>query len=258
MHPQGSKLRFAVQTALLAAFSGASAFAQQAPDGRMAAAPASALAPYSASQSQSQQGSGAALYRDSASQNMFVLDRTGGAALMKFSNSPEVKALKAATGPRGDTFLRDDSGRLMLRVTELGNVISYMGDKDGAPADLDAAASPLDAPIVSATLADIVEDARARLRKTVGRDVSVFGAASFADAEQWAGDALLVASLGVGQARKDKADIARNLESVRLIRAARPQIAIQNNELVLGVNPQLGYAGRPSSDSIARALSAGQ
>lgn len=253
MHPFGSKRCFTAFAVVVAtAFAGAPAFAQQSPESRMSAS-ASLLAPYPASPAR---GAGAALYRDSASQNVFVLDRTGDAALMKFANSPEVKALNAATGPRGDTFLRDDSGRLILRVTELGNVISYMGDKDGAPADMDAAASPLDAPVVSDSLADMIDDVRARLRKAVGRDVSVFGAAAFAQDEQWAGDALMVAVLGVSLAKKDKNSAAKGLESVRLLRAARPQIAFQNNELILGVNPALGYAGRPSSDAIAQALGA--
>ena len=88
-------------------------------------------------------------YQDTATQRTFVLDRSGEDVLMKFEDDPEVMALQSTTAQRGDAFLRSDSGELMLRGTELGNVISYVGNKDGAPAAPAAAASPLDAPAIA-------------------------------------------------------------------------------------------------------------
>jgi hypothetical protein len=35
-----------------------------------------------------------------------------------------------------------------------------------------------------------------------------------------------------------------------------PSVSFKDGELLLGVNPDMGYAGRPSSDYIANALTA--
>ncbi|MBU6318119.1 MAG: DUF4908 domain-containing protein [Alphaproteobacteria bacterium] len=197
---------------------------------------------------------GAAKYEDTVSQRSFVLDRSGDEPLIKFEDSPEVYALRSTTAQRGDAFLRSDAGDLILRVTELGNVISYLGNKDGAPADIAGAAAPLDAPAMPASLTDRVKEAAAHLSEMVGRDVTIFGAGAFSRQEAWASDALMVAVLGMERAVKVSPTDARRLTAVRLLRASQPRAVFSEGELVLELNPQEGYAGRPSSEAIAEAM----
>lgn len=190
-------------------------------------------------------------YEDTATQRKFVLDQTGEDVLMKFEDDPEVMALQSTTAQRGDAFLRSDSGELMLRVTELGNVISYVGNKDGAPAAVAAAASPLDAPAMTESLTESVEELRERLTALAGHDVTVFGTGAFAQDERWAFDALIVTRIGVERS----GDAVRDLRSVRMVRMDEPTVTFADGELVLGVDPAEGYAGRPSSEAIAQAMS---
>ncbi len=189
-------------------------------------------------------------YEDTATQREFVLDQSGDEVLMKFADDPEVMALQSTTAQRGDAFLRSDSGELMLRVTEMGNVISYVGNKDGAPAAIASAASPLDAPAMTETLTESVEELRERLSMLAGHDVTVFGTGAFAQDERWAFDALLVTRIGVERS----GDAVRELKSVRMVRMDEPNVSFDDGELVLGVDPAEGYAGRPSSEAIAQAM----
>lgn len=198
----------------------------------------------------------AAKYEDSVSQRSFVLDRSGDETLMKFDDSPEVYALRATTAQRGDDFLRNDAGELMLRVTEQGNVIAYVGAKTGAPADIAGAAAPLNAPAMSGSLTQSVKDAAESLSKIAGHDVTIFGAGEFASDEEWAADALTMTVLGVERANGLAHTAAQGLKAVRLDRAGAATATYKDGELVLGVNPDAGYAGRPSSEAIANAITA--
>jgi hypothetical protein len=89
-----------------------------------------------------------------------------------------------------------------------------------------------------------------------GHEVTIFGTAEFADNEQWAADALSNVELGVERANGPAGRVASKLTAVRLVRAKAPSVAFRDGELVLGVNPDLGYAGRPSSDAISNVVSA--
>jgi hypothetical protein len=196
----------------------------------------------------------AAKYEDSVSQRSFVLDRSGDGPLLKFDDSPEVFALRATTAQRGDDFLRNDAGDLMLRVTEAGNVIAYVGAKTGAPADIAGVAAPLDAPAMTGSLTQRVKDAALTLGKMAGHDVTIFGAGAFGDDEEWAADALMMTVMGVQRADKAAHGAVLALKSVRMIKSAMPTTAFHDGELLLGVNPLEGYAGRPSSEAIAKAI----
>jgi hypothetical protein len=187
-----------------------------------------------------------------------VLERSESGALLKLDDSPEVLSLRATTAQRGDAFLRSDAGRLVLRVTELGNVISYLSDEDGAPADMAGLAAPLDAPAMTASLTDHVRGISRRLTARLGQDVTVFGAGAFAREEAWAADALNVAAIGVDRAHEavvsgggGASDNIRLLRTLRLVRSAEASAVYRDGELLIGVNPEKGYAGRPSSEAIA-------
>jgi hypothetical protein len=195
-----------------------------------------------------------AKYEDVATQRSFVLDRSGEEPLMKFDDSPEVFVLRSTTAQRGDAFLRNDAGQLMLRVTEPGNVISYVGDEDGAPADISGSAAPLVRPGMTTTLAVRVKDASARLTELAGHDVTIFGAQEFAREEAWVADALMLMVFGFEQAASASAKAPAKVTGVRIAKTATPGVVVEDGELVLGLNPAEGYAGRPSSAAIAKVI----
>lgn len=198
----------------------------------------------------------AAKYEDTVTNRAFVLDRSGQAPLMKFDDSQEIVPLQVTTGQRGDDFLRTPDGQLVLRITELGNVIAYFSSKNGAPADIVGVAAPLDAPAMPSTLTDRVKDAAAKLGKLAGHDVTIFGAGEFARNEKWTADALNATVIGVQRANGLSNTTGQKLKAVRLMRAAAASADLRDGELILGVNPDLGDAGRPTPEAVAQAMTA--
>jgi len=199
---------------------------------------------------------GATRYTDMASDQNFVIEERGRGALMQFEGSKEVIPLQAVPAPRGDTVLKSDSGEVVLRKTEAGNMVSFIGNKNGAPADRIGRAASLNAPTMPASLDELRKQSAMRLSRMAGHEVTIFGTAEFADNEQWAADALSNVELGVERANGPAGRVASKLTAVRLVRAKAPSVSFKDGELVLGVNPDLGYAGRPSSDAISNAVSA--
>lgn len=195
-------------------------------------------------------------YIDLASDQSFVLEERGRSALLQLEGTGEVIPLQAVPAQRGDTFLRTQSGQSLLRKTEAGNMVSYIGNKNGVPADIAGRAAPLNAPPMPASLNELRTESAFRLSRMAGHDVTIFGTAEFSDYEEWAADALNNVEIGVDSANGVAGLAASKLTAVRLIRADAPSVSFKDGELVLGVNPEQGYLGRVSSDAIASALTA--
>jgi hypothetical protein len=249
--PAGLSVAFAAFAATALGFA-APAFAQQPPpapstsfastgSGRAAAAPSA---------------QSATRYEDVTSQRSFVLEQRGKEAIVKFEDSPEVMVLQAVPAQRGDTFLQNAAGENMFRRTEQGNLISYVDDKDGAPASMAGYAAPLSAPPMAASLNEMRVNAAAKLTKLAGHDVTIFGTAEFAKYEAWAAEALTNVVRGVERANGPAGRVAAKLTAVRLAPAKSATVTFKDGELLLGVNPTEGYLGRPSSDQIALAMTA--
>ena len=220
--------------------------------------PATAAAQQPAQNQQARQApsTGATRYTDMASDKNFVIEERGRGALMQFEGSKEVIPLQAVPAPRGDTVLKSDSGQVMLRKTEAGNMVSFIGNKDGAPADIIGRAASLNAPAMPASLDELRKQSAARLSRIAGHEVTIFGTAEFANNEEWAADALTNVEIGVERANGPAGRVASKLLAVRLVPAKVQSVTFKDGELLLGVNPAQGYAGRPSSDAISNALTA--
>jgi len=195
-------------------------------------------------------------YEDVTSQRSFVLEQRGKEAIVKYEDSPDVMVLEAVSGQRGDTFLRNDAGQVMYRLTEQGNLVSYVDNKDGAPAALAGYAAPLNAPPMTASLDQMRISARSTLSRMAGHDVTIFGAAEFAGKEQWAAEALNALVRGVERSNGLAGRVAAKLNAVRLTSARSASVTFKDGELVLGINPSEGYLGLPSSEAVAQAMTA--
>jgi len=213
-------------------------------------------APSTSMNQQARQAAGATRYTDLANDQSFVVEERGRGALMQFEGSKEVIPLQAVPAPRGDTVLKSDSGEVVLRKTEAGNMVSFIGNKNGGPADVVGRAASLNAPTMPASLDELRKQSAARLSRMAGHEVTIFGTAEFANNEEWAADALTNVEIGVERANGPAGRVASKLLAVRLVPAKVQSVTFKDGELLLGVNPAQGYAGRPSSDAISNALTA--
>lgn len=191
----------------------------------------------------------------------FVLDLSMPHPLLKFEDSIEVWVLNPTPGPRGDTIYRNDLGEEMLRATRLGGMTVFTATRpDGSAAALDGASTPLrigaigpDA-LLRRFLVASVKASRAAQHQVVfetGDDAEPVTDALFADA------ALVTSEAFVDMASRpvNKGVLAR-INDVKITQGPRPNVALSKGVLTVTLQPPAGFAGRPSSRWIERAVGA--
>ena len=78
---------------------------------------------------------------DAKTTKSFILETRGSVVLLQQEGSKEILTLMPVPGQRGDTFFMDYAGRMVLRVTQQGNVVSYIHNASGSPAEPSGRAS---------------------------------------------------------------------------------------------------------------------
>jgi hypothetical protein len=192
----------------------------------------------------------------------FVLDTAPGKpASLKFEGSPEIWALRASPGPRGDVIYRNDIDEPMLRATRLGGVTLFTSDQpEGLPAAKIGQASPPRMPVDMApeVLWNIFVEASARASRAAQRlvvfegpeDLTPATAPVFADAAVLVSQAFARVS---GQGKTNRLLLARFAKVE--FNAGRGAGAAATGEVVrITICPDQGVAGRPSSKRIATVL----
>jgi hypothetical protein len=190
---------------------------------------------------------------------VFILDRSGGRALLKFQDDPEIWVLQSARGPHGDTIYRNDLGEEMLRLTSLGGLTVFTVRRpEGSAAAFDGASPPLRiGPINPFQLRDDFYQASIRASRSArhviafetGKDSEAATASAFADAA-------LVASQAIGEVAampKGRLTLAR-VNDVVITQGGGPNVVLRKNVLTVTIVPKNGVSGRPSSRRIERAL----
>lgn len=193
----------------------------------------------------------------------FVFDRTSGhGALIKFDDSPEILALTATQGPRGDVIYKNDLGQPVLRATRLGGLTVFTSEYPGgmAAAPTGVAVAPRPPPILGpVALLEIVTQASLQVRQKTKHfvyfdagdaNVTPEGESVFADAFILAADAIVSVN---ERGRMGQMSVAR-LSKVRFIQGAAPDVVVTGPAVQITVAPQLGIAGRPSSKRIEAAI----
>ena len=178
----------------------------------------------------------------------FVFDRTGrSAALLRFEGDDEVHVLLPQGGARGDEIYRNEDASIMLRVTPQGGVIVYTrANRTGAPVSEVASVVPI-APeaIVVAQLQQRVRNLQIRAARAVGSPVQFVVPAQMSAS---------VAGLVVDAAERVAEGLTQapitNVRRVVISLGARPAAALRGDTLLVQVAPEMGYAGRPSSNAI--------
>jgi len=184
----------------------------------------------------------------------FVLEQRGSMVLLKVDGSDNVLSLMPVPGQRGDTFFMDYAGRMVLRVTQQGNVVSYIHNVSGSPAEPSAKAPPITPGAMTASLDKMRASAANELTKLAGHEVTIWGTQSFASDEAWAADALNILVLGVKNANGLAGKAASKVEKVTVRRGKAPKVGFRDGELTVDVNPDDGWSGRVTPEAITNAL----
>ena len=184
----------------------------------------------------------------------FTLDRTGARHMLRFDNNSEVWVLSVAAGPRGDIIYRNDVGQTVLRAGRMGGLTIYSPSTPaGVPAALAGRAQAI-APMAPMSRGDFA----LHLIGLSNRAGSVIRRLLVFDAPR------------VGEAGRpvaaDAATLAQNLvlrtdapvRVIRLVEGSRPDAVLANGILIVTFVPGQGYAGRPSSARMARAIQVGR
>jgi hypothetical protein len=204
-----------------------------------------------------QAGPEAALYETVDGEHVFVLDRTGDPPLLKFESSFEVYALDQVPASRGDELLRTDTGEDLVRVTMQGAVTLYPTEKPtGLPATRLGPADPL--PALADTRPDIVEAFRLLTIRSGGVEVDApVATAAAPEANAIVADAVRLTAEGLRASAES--DAAGKAEVVRIafVFGAGADARVEDGALVIQLDPERGYAGRPSSLKVAEALADG-
>ena len=193
----------------------------------------------------------------------FVLDRTGGRrAVIKFDDSAELWALTASPGPRGDVIYRNDMGEAVLRATRLGGLTLFTADMPaGTAAAPLAVVQPPRQPQVYGpeALFQVLVQASGRASRAA-QHLIVFDAGDavatpvtepvFADAFLLTADAIVRVSAGgpAGHAA------AARVSKVHFVQGPDAQAAVVGHIVRITIAPDLGVAGRPSSQRIAAVI----
>jgi hypothetical protein len=184
----------------------------------------------------------------------------GGPAFLKYDDSGEVWALSPTAGPRGDTIYKNDTGEAMLRTTRMGGLTVFTRERPaGIAAAIEGGAADLHNLLVAGPIAlyQVLLRASTRASLSAGHtvpfealDTTTGTEPVFADAASLTAQAFLrVQHRGpAGQSA------LRRCAKVAFVNGRPPGVAMVGPELRITVTPDLGFAGRPSSQRISQVL----
>jgi len=187
----------------------------------------------------------------------FVLDRSASQPLLRFDDDFEVWALQPQAGPRGDILYKNDLGETVLRATKLGGLTLFTHERpEGAAVAVDGETNPIRLPPMGpSALLQRLAQASSRASHAAQRLVSV-GADATPQSAGLIADAAMVAAEAMSHLSRTQAgrNALNKIEKIFVAQGKRPAASVQNGVLVVTVRPDMGVAGRPSSELIATAM----
>lgn len=198
--------------------------------------------------------------RFNADGSSFVLDVSShDRALMKFDDSGEVWALLPTQGPRGDVIYKNDLGEPMLRATRLGGLTVFTHDRPaGSAAALQGAAPVLRNILLSgpAALFQIMAQASTRASHAAGKLINFEALDLTPGAEPVFADAANLTAQAFVRADHNRVShtVLSRYSKVAFINGRPPGVSVSGPEIRITVTPDLGFAGRPSSQRISQVL----
>jgi len=194
---------------------------------------------------------------------VFVLDRTGSKALLKFQNRDEIWLLEGHPAPRGDTVFKNDVGETVLRASKLGGLTLFTRQTpDGQAVMLAGPAEPLAGrrSLSFGVLfrAMVVSGHRATRAAQHPMTVTLVDTATLETSGPVADAAAIVAEAFEDLDRSGRRDLLARWRRVNLKLGDKADVKADGEVLVIVLNPRKGVAGRPSSARIMRALKRGR
>lgn len=185
----------------------------------------------------------------------FILDRTGDVWLLKPLDENEVLALTSQRAPGGGTSFMSDWGDEVIRVSSIGAVTYYPEDQpNGVIAEAWEPARALRTPSASVNdLRNRSTRAAVELAEMFGRPIQVEYGAAPLDGLGMMVEAFDLMVEGFARALEGGAELD-GLQRAKIMPSAAADTDINGDLFIVKVNPLGGYAGRPSSTRIARAL----
>lgn len=184
----------------------------------------------------------------------FILDRSSSQPLLKFENSSEVWVLQAVPGPRGDIIYKNDLGQPMLRATKVGGLILFTPQRPaGSAAALTGGTTPIGilVPVGPSILLRRLAQASVRVSRAAQHLVPMEADFDPSSASLIADAAVICAEAFVRlAARSDGRALMGQVGKIGFIEGQRPAVSLVNGVMMITVAPNLGMAGRPSSDRI--------
>lgn len=186
-----------------------------------------------------------------------VLDRSTVPALLWQEGTQEVYAVYTNRASGGGEVMLTDTDRALLRLSNLGGATFFPPDApDGVIVELIGPAHTLVAPPVSATeLQRAARDLADFVTRLNRHQVTVAVPSLSPSDNAYLVDTLRLAQLGVERANRRA---LRDLQSVRVVTGSRAHAVYADGTLEITIATGRGYAGRPSSEFIRRALDRGR
>lgn len=192
----------------------------------------------------------------------FVFDRSQRNPLIQFDGESEVWALTPTPGPMGDVIFKNDMGEPVLKATRWGGMILFSKDRPtGDPVALSGQAEAFQPGHMSPSqlFQHLVRTSK-RVSGTLKRlipfeaDIETPGADYlFADAANVTADAIVELS-----STQDGRRILAPVQEVRLIEGRPPGAQIDGDKLVVKLDLNRGWGGRPSSKRVVKTLTSGR
>ena len=191
----------------------------------------------------------------------FTFDRlTGGEALLKFDNDPEIWVLTSTAGPRGDVIYKNDTGAPVVRATRLGGLTLFTPNRpDGmAAAFLGQAPPPRASHVIGPEGLQLIAIQASERASRAAQHLVEFDAPDVNPASEMVfADAFFVtaqAFVHVSQRGRSGLQTLSRVVDVRFLSGPGPSALVRGPMVEITVAPQLGVAGRPSSQRIAEVI----
>jgi hypothetical protein len=187
----------------------------------------------------------------------FIFDRSSQPALLRLEGDDEVYALRRASAAGGGEVWLTDTGRQMLRQSNLGGWTYFPEDNpDGVLVEQVGRAQTLVAPLAdNAALERAASDMVNQLSRSTRRNISAELTSLAPDQNPYVIDAMAMINRAAGRASRRA---LRDFEIVRIGVAEAPAASFDGRVLDVSVAPELGYGGRPSSEFLRRVLEQGR
>jgi hypothetical protein len=187
----------------------------------------------------------------------FLFDRSQSVALLRERDDPdaEVLVLFANRAPGGGTSFVTDTGREVVRLNPLGGATYFPEDAPGGViADYASQAGGLaPAPRSPAEVRDMAQGLASRFAEALNRNVAIEYAPAPRSGLGVQYDTLIMIDLALREVRGERRRL-RGLEVINIEMGPEPGVVREGERLRVTIAPEYGYAGRPSSDRIARSM----